>query len=228
MLEFNLNIQFQNKFRTSHIRCSANVESGKTLAIYGPSGSGKSTVLKMLAGLTDPDAGEIYFKENAWFLNKTLVKPRKRNVGFVFQEFNLFPNMTVEGNLRYASKGKQVPEFANALIEKFGLQNTRASLPKHLSGGEQQRISLIRSLCQEPDMLLLDEPFSALDDETTSLLVMELKKIQSSSNMTIVLVTHRKEIVESMATSVAMLKEGEASELISNKLFRDTIVSVRT
>ena len=196
----------------TEIHCEAEFDLGVTSAIYGKSGVGKSTVLRMIAGLEKADAGLIQFQDEVWFddSKKTNRPIAARNIGFVFQDFNLFPNMTVEGNLKYASvSGKKISKETMHLMEVTELTKLLKSYPRELSGGEKQRVSIVRALCQNPKFLLLDEPFSALDDESIGDLMYEIKVIQKEIGTTIIVVSHRKDVILEMADSVVHMQNGQ-------------------
>lgn len=222
MLDIHLHKTFQSKQRKTTVFCNAQFEQGITTAIYGRSGVGKSTVLRIISGLETADKGHIRLNDDVWFdsqqrINIPIVA---RNIGFVFQDFNLFPNMTVEQNLKYASSGSIAPEIMQ-LLDSTGLMNLFKSYPSALSGGERQRVSIIRSLCQKPEILLMDEPFSALDDDSIEQLIHEIRLIQQKLGTTVIVISHRKDIIFRMATSVvhmidaSTVVQGTPSELFS-------------
>lgn len=206
------------------MHCKGTFELGVTSAIYGKSGVGKSTVLRMIAGLEKADKGIIQFNDTFWFdeSKKINLPIADRNIGFVFQDFNLFPNMTVEGNLKYAS-GKTISDQIIHLLEVTGLKHLLNSYPKELSGGERQRVSIVRALCQNPELLLLDEPFSALDDEAIGDLIREIKTIQAEIGTTVIVISHRKDVIFEMAASVIHMKgdgsvvQGKPAELLTKQ-----------
>ena len=210
MLKIDIHKTFKTKQRITEIHCKAEIELGIATAIYGKSGVGKSTVLRMIAGLETADTGTITYNDTNWFNSdtKTNLKIAERNIGFVFQDFNLFPNMTVEGNLKYASN-KVISKDTMHLLEVTNLMQLLSSYPRELSGGEKQRVSIVRALCQNPKFLLLDEPFSALDDESIGDLIGEIKLIQKEIGTTVILVSHRKDVIFEMVDSVVHLQNGQ-------------------
>ncbi len=204
MLKLDLHKTFSSKKRSVKIACKAEFKEFATIAIYGQSGVGKSTILRMISGLETPEKGHIEFNNEVWFSseNKINLPISKRKVGFVFQEFNLFPNMTVEKNLKYASKDNKLTSVILKLLKTLNLDDLLPMYPNELSGGQGQRISIVRSLCQEPKLLLLDEPFSALDDDSIDVLIKELEIIQNQFGTNVIVISHRKDIVYRMADAV--------------------------
>ncbi|MGB1102902.1 MAG: ATP-binding cassette domain-containing protein [Crocinitomicaceae bacterium] len=208
MLSFELHKAFKNKGREVQVYCKAEFPSGSTSAIYGKSGVGKSTVLRMLAGLETPKKGFVRVGDEVWFdsANNINLSIADREPGFVFQDFNLFPNMSALRNLEYATKGPLTDEIKK-LIEVVGLADLMGNYPHELSGGERQRVSIVRALCQQPRLLLLDEPFSALDDEAIGDLIRELKLIQEELGTTVLMISHRKDVIFEMADQVVNMKK---------------------
>jgi iron(III) transport system ATP-binding protein len=175
---------------------SLEVPRGGTLGILGPSGCGKTTVLRLIAGLEVPDAGEIWLAdERASSAGRLHVPPPERNIGFVFQDLALWPHMTVAGNLSFVLESRRwAPATRKARIDEMldivGMRNRASEYPDHLSGGEQQRIALARALVGKPDLLLLDEPLSSLDPELRAGLRDELAAIPRNLGVTMIYVTH--------------------------------------
>lgn len=163
--------------------------AGAILAVTGPSGSGKTTVLRMLAGLEEPDKGRIFMGDEVWRDTEkgVRVNPRKRGVGLVFQEYSLFPHMTLAQNVAYATKDVA---FAQHLLDLFGIAHLAEARPTSMSGGERQRGALCQALARRPKALLLDEPFSALDAATRITLRGELLAVRERFAIPIVHVTH--------------------------------------
>jgi len=165
------------------------------LAILGPSGSGKTMMLHCIAGLTQPDAGYINLNNKVLFDSaaKINLSPQKRRVGFVFQNYALFPHLTVYENIAYGINDRTKPEIRDRvaqLLEKMNIRELAQRYPRELSGGQQQRASLAKALAPEPELLLLDEPFSALDTVRKERLELELAELQRSYQGNMLFVTH--------------------------------------
>lgn len=192
---------------------------GKTLALIGPSGSGKTTIVRMLAGLETPDEGRIVSHDTVLFDSalRICLPPQKRCAGFVFQDYTLFPHLTIHGNAAFAAKdGEEVRE----LLHYFGLWALRNRRPHQISGGERQRCAVCQALARHPHVLLLDEPFSALDVVTRRILREELKKIKDEKSLSVIYVTH--DITEAlfMGDVIVPIVKGRV-----DKGWLDTIVS---
>ncbi|GAA3854358.1 ABC transporter ATP-binding protein [Streptomyces sedi] len=185
-----LDVTFHSKGRTVHALSGIDlaIEPGEFLTIAGPSGCGKSTLLRVIAGLTEATAGEVT-------LRGTPVEGARRDVGFVFQRAALLDWRNARGNILFQAEMRGLPkawarERADALMEMTGLTGFENAMPYELSGGMQQRVSLCRALLHEPDVLLMDEPFGALDALTRENMNVELRRIWEATGMTVVLVTH--------------------------------------
>lgn len=162
---------------------------GGITRITGPSGAGKTTLLKMIAGLITPDSGIIKTNVETWFdaSQKINLSPQQRRVGFVFQDYALFPNMTVKQHLEYATDDA---DWITRLLHIGGLHTFSNHKPDHLSGGQQQRLAIMRALAIKPKLLLMDEPFSALDIKMKSPLVKALQMLFTELGATALIVSH--------------------------------------
>jgi len=181
------------------------LELCSTLALVGPSGAGKTTVLRAVAGLLRPRAGRIAVDEDIWFDggNGVNLPPEERRVGLVFQEYALFPHMTVRRNVEYARKHR-----ADDYLERFGIAHLARAHPAELSGGEKQRVALARALARDPQVLLLDEPLSALDAHTKTTVRAELHDLLAELDIPVLLVTHDFEDAAALADHVSVIVDG--------------------
>lgn len=197
------------------------IDEGSFVSIMGKSGSGKSTLLHILSGILHPTSGEIYFEKKNLFSisDKKRTDIRKHRIGFVFQFFNLFPELTIRENIELPLKiGKQKLDnsYFDSLIENLGLGLMLDRYPASLSGGQQQRVAIARALIHKPAIVFADEPTGNLDEETTKEVMNLLKKIQKNFNQTIIVVTHDHEIA-SYSTRRIRLKDGLVVEDIDGK-----------
>jgi molybdate transport system ATP-binding protein len=188
------------------------LKTGSLTGLYGPSGSGKTTFLRILAGLTMPEQGIIQVGERFWLDTKQRINlpVQQRKVGMVFQDAALFPNMTVRQNVEFAAENRR-DSIVEELLELVGLVNLADRKPATLSGGQRQRVALVRALARRPEVLLLDEPFSALDRETRDQLLAELVRLHRQFGTTTVLVSHHQEEIQRVADQLIELKLGKAS-----------------
>lgn len=191
------------------------VEKGDRIAIIGPSGCGKSTLLRCLNMIEKPTSGEIIFKNKNLMEMNNLNKLRMK-IGMVFQQFNLFPHLTVEKNITLAPvklglmSESSAKKKANELLKKIGLYDKRKNYPEQLSGGQKQRVAIVRSLIMNPDILLFDEPTSALDPEMVQE-VLELIKEIADEGMTMIIVSHEMNFVRECANKILFIDEGIVS-----------------
>ena len=198
-------------------KISLNVYKGDVICLVGPSGSGKSTFLRCLNRLEEPGGGKIYFEGVDICDKKTDIDLHRQKMGMVFQQFNLFPHMTVLKNMIIAPiqlQGKPRPEaeeYAMSLLKKVGLEDRALAYPQELSGGQQQRIAIVRALCMKPDVMLFDEPTSALDPEMVGEVLTVMKDL-AGQNMTMVVVTHEMGFAREVANRVVFLDGGEFVE----------------
>ncbi len=178
---------------------------GSTVALVGPSGAGKSTVLNAIAGLVRPSAGAIRCGKETWFDADAgvFLLPERRSVGLVFQDYALFPHLTVRGNVEYARR-----HAADEYLERFAIAHLADARPTALSGGERQRVALARALARDPAILLLDEPLAALDAHTRVEVRTELQQLLAGLEIPTLLVTHDFEDAAALATQVGVIVEG--------------------
>ncbi len=190
------------------------IEKGAFISIYGLSGSGKTSVLRMIAGLMSPDKGSIQVADEVWFdAAKSIDKaPQKRNVGFVFQDYTLFPNMNVEGQLKYALRKEDDPSVVDELLEIMDIGQLKSTYPRTLSGGQKQRVALARALVQKPSLLLLDEPFSALDRGMRSRLQDYVLQAHKVFGLTTIMVSHDVAEIYKMSDQTIVLEEGRVAK----------------
>ncbi len=192
------------------IEVEMEIAQGSLVALYGPSGAGKTSLLRMLAGLLRPDRGEIVVEKKHWFAGtkKSHWSPQQRKVGFVFQDYALFPHWNVRDNLRFALQKGEDPKIIDDLLHTMDLEEFVRQKPGTLSGGQQQRVALARALVARPKILLLDEPLSALDQEMRWELQGYLQRIHQSYGLTSILVSHDPAEVRRLADRVIELKKG--------------------
>ena len=187
--------------------------NSKRIGILGASGCGKSMTLKCIAGIEQADAGRIVKGQDVFFdsTNRVNVKPQKRNVGYLFQNYALFPTMTVEENIGAGlfRKKVEIQKRVKEMIELFHLQGLEKRLPKQLSGGQQQRVALARIMAYEPEMILLDEPFSALDVYLRDEMQRELLEFLKSYSGIVILVSHNRDEIYRMSEEMLVLENGK-------------------
>jgi molybdate transport system ATP-binding protein len=187
------------------LKISRQFAEGCVTKVYGPSGAGKTTFLKIVAGFIEPENGKITSEGITWLdtTSKINLPPQKRGIGFVFQDYALFPHMTVREHLEYATKDD---EWIKHLLQLGGLETLTTHKPEYLSGGQQQRLAILRALAIKPKLLLMDEPFSALDPEMKADLITELKNLTKEIGSTVLIVSHNQQELESWATETMLIK----------------------
>jgi len=193
------------------------IQKGEVVVVIGPSGSGKSTFLRSLNLLEIPTDGQIIFNGADITEPKTNINKHRQKMGMVFQHFNLFPNMTILGNMTSApvkilkKSKKEAEEKALELLDRVGLKDRANAYPSQLSGGQKQRVAIVRALCMEPEVMLFDEPTSALDPEMVGE-VLEVMKNLASQGMTMVVVTHEMGFAKEVGSRVIFFDEGVIQE----------------
>src|SRR6201991_2273860 len=197
---------------------SLDIRSGELIALLGPSGSGKTTLLRLIAGLETPTAGRIFFGDE----DASLRTVQQRNVGFVFQAYALFRNMTVLENISFGLKvrprrtrppGREIKRRAMELLDLVQLSGLEKRYPQQLSGGQRQRVALARALAVEPNVLLLDEPFGALDAQVRKDLRKWLREIHDRTGHTTVFVTHDQEEALELADRLVVMSQGKIEQV---------------
>ncbi len=190
------------------------IEKGEFICFLGPSGCGKTTLLRTIAGLEDIDSGNIYLGDE----DITTKHPGKRNMTIVFQSYALFPNMTIKENIAFGMKNKKIPQDiidkkVDECLELVGLRGSEYKYPSELSGGQQQRVAIARAIAFSPDILLLDEPLSALDAKVREKLRNDIKELQKKIGVTTIMVTHDQEEALSMADKILVMNAGEVVQI---------------
>jgi iron(III) transport system ATP-binding protein len=181
------------------------------VGLLGPSGCGKTTILRLIAGLEVPDEGEIWVSgQLASSAGRLHVAPARRNIGFVFQDLALWPHLTVAGNLLFVLESRKWPAKTrlarvNEMLDIVGLSERINDYPMNLSGGEQQRVALVRALVGQPDLLLFDEPLASLDPDRRSALRREIVAIQKSLGLTLIYVTHERADADALGGELLMM-----------------------
>ncbi len=202
------NIYKKYKSKTVLEDISFTVNRGEFLSLLGPSGCGKTTILRMLIGIEKPSSGKIIKDE----MDITDTAPKDRNIGIVFQNYSLFPNMDVYHNISYALQSRrlsreEIDKKVKDIVETVGLEEHIYKKPKQLSGGQQQRVAIARTLVLNPDIILFDEPMSALDAEIKVVLRQQLKQIQKKLRITMIYVTHDQEEAFALSDRIMVLND---------------------
>lgn len=192
MIDISLQKLLKSSFGEMNLDISMSFKEGKLITIYGKSGAGKTTLLMLLAGLMKPEKGYVRVGDKVWTdtINNILLPPQKRKIGFVFQDYALFPNMTVRENLCFGLEKGQSSDIIDKLIEIIDLGQLQKRKPSTLSGGQKQRVALARALVSKPDLLLLDEPLSALDHEMRIKLQSYILEVHREFGLTTLLISH--------------------------------------
>lgn len=193
---------------------SFEVRKGEFLSLLGPSGCGKTTILKLLVGTEYPTSGNIFKNDE----DITNLAPKKRNIGIVFQNYSLFPNMNVYDNIAYALKCRkinndEIKDRVKKIVDVVGLNDHIYKKPKNLSGGQQQRVAIARTLVLNPDIILFDEPMSALDAEIKLVLREQLKDIQRQMGITMIYVTHDQEEAFALSDRIMVINDSKIMQL---------------
>lgn len=191
---------------------NVDIKKGEILAVLGESGSGKSTILRIIAGLENAYKGSIKIGHNEVYSSKKFVEPENRGIGMVFQDYALFPHITVKKNIQYGLKGMSKSEKEKIAMDMLTLVNLvdhKDKYPYELSGGQQQRVAIARAIAPKPEVLLLDEPFSNLDANLQEKIREEIKEILIKSGITSIFVTHDRSDAKALADKFVKLKDGK-------------------
>ena len=192
------------------------IDKNEFVVILGASGSGKSTLLNILSGLEKSDSGEVVYDNESIsdYSERQLTKFRKDKIGFVFQQYYLLNNLTVEQNVKVGANLANNKEYVD-IIKDLGLEDKLSKYPNELSGGEQQRVSIARALAKKPTVLFLDEPTGALDEETGRKILEYLLKLKDKSHFTMIMVTHNENIAE-LANKIIHVGSGRVTSIVEN------------
>lgn len=193
------------------------VEQGEICVLLGPSGSGKSTLLNIIGGIDSADEGEIRIKGERMgsMKEKQLTMYRRKHLGYIFQMYNLIPNLTVRENVEVGAYLSSSPLDVDELLQTLGLYEHRNKLPNQLSGGQQQRTAIGRAIVKNPDILLCDEPTGALDYHTSKDILALIERVNQKYGNTIVIVTHN-DAIKNMADQIVKLKDGQIQDVEMN------------
>ncbi|WP_417904059.1 sulfate/molybdate ABC transporter ATP-binding protein [Campylobacter sp. LH-2024] len=222
-----LKLDLKHQINSKEFEFKTQINQGEITAIFGESGAGKTTLLKIIAGLIKPNCGYLEVDNEIWFDSKKNINLsiQKRKIGFMFQDYALFPNMNVKENLSYANKNEtKINEF----LELMNLKELAKAYPKELSGGQAQRVALARALIREPKILLLDEPLSALDFKMRMNLQDELAKILHHFEITTLLVSHDIAEIYKLSHKIIEIQNGKIiKNLIKNEFFTQANLSAK-
>ncbi|EAH4774317.1 sulfate/molybdate ABC transporter ATP-binding protein [Campylobacter coli] len=227
MIKIDIKLPINTAKGKKQLELNTCLKANEITAIFGESGAGKTTLLKIIAGLIKPEFGRIEVGDELWFDTQKNVNLaiQKRKIGFVFQDYALFPNMSVKENISYAATSKQKAE---ELLSLMNLENLAKIYPKNLSGGQAQRVALARALAREPQILLLDEPLSALDFKMRSFLQDELVKILQHFKITTLLVSHDLAEIYKLSHRILELSDGKIiKDARTNEFFASSNLSAK-
>lgn len=227
MIKIDIKLPINTAKGKKQLELNTCLKANEITAIFGESGAGKTTLLKIIAGLIKPEFGRIEVEDELWLDTQKNINLsiQKRKIGFVFQDYALFPNMSVKENISYAATSKQKAE---ELLSLINLENLAKIYPKNLSGGQAQRVALARALAREPQILLLDEPLSALDFKMRSFLQDELVKILQHFKITTLLVSHDLAEIYKLSHRILELSDGKIiKDARTNEFFTSSNLSAK-
>ncbi|MBP6715055.1 MAG: ATP-binding cassette domain-containing protein, partial [Aliarcobacter sp.] len=220
MIEIKVNKELHGSNGTMNLDINLDIKKGEFVALSGLSGSGKTTLLRILAGL-ETASGTIKIENDIWLNDKFTLPSQKREIGFVFQEYALFPNFTVMQNLLYVKKDKELAKYLLEMTEMYELKDRH---PHSLSGGQKQRVSLCRALMNRPKLLLMDEPLSALDPYMRTKLQNEIRTLHNEFETTTIMVSHDPSEMYRLASRVLVLDYGK---IINDGLAKDILLKTK-
>ena len=220
MIEIKVNKELHGSNGTMNLDINLDIKKGEFVALSGLSGSGKTTLLRILAGL-ETASGTIKIENDIWLNDKFTLPSQKRDIGFVFQEYALFPNFTVMQNLLYVKKDKELAKYLLEMTEMYELKDRH---PHSLSGGQKQRVSLCRALMNRPKLLLMDEPLSALDPYMRTKLQNEIRTLHNEFETTTIMVSHDPSEMYRLASRVLVLDYGK---IINDGLAKDILLKTK-
>lgn len=212
------------------LHISTRLKTNDFISIFGKSGAGKTTLLRIIAGLEVADSGRIIVDNEVWFdsAKKINLPPQKRKIGFVFQDYALFPHFSVWKNLAFGLKDSRQKSKIDEILKLMELENLKNKLPKELSGGQKQRVALARALISNANILLLDEPLSALDNEMRGILQDEIIKLHRHFGLTTILVSHDISEIFKLSNRIIHIKEGKiVSDGDINSIFGEDLISAK-
>ncbi|MDD3007334.1 MAG: ATP-binding cassette domain-containing protein [Arcobacter sp.] len=220
MIEININKLLHGSNGEMNLDINLHINKSEFIALSGLSGSGKTTLLRILAGLESSN-GTLKIDNETWLDNKFCLAPQKREIGFVFQDYALFPNFSVMENLLYVKKDK---ELANKLLQMTEMEELKNRFPSTLSGGQKQRVSLCRALMNRPKLLLMDEPLSALDPNMRTKLQSEILTLHKEFETTTIMVSHDPSEMYRLASRVVVLNQGK---IINDGLPKEVLLKTK-
>lgn len=211
MIELDLHKNLFGADGPIQLSINTSIQSHELVTLYGASGAGKTSIIRMIAGLMKPDKGSIVVNGNTWFDSHLKIhrKTQERPIGMVFQDYSLFPNMTVYENLKFALSRGNSEDLIEEMLETIGLSNLSGKKPFLLSGGQKQRVALARALIRKPSILLLDEPLSALDTAMRTKLQDDILDFHNRFGLTTLLVSHDYHEVKKMSDRVLLIENGK-------------------
>lgn len=220
----NVTKKYKNNENHALNKVNLEIEEGEIVVILGPSGSGKSTMLNILSGIDNVTKGKVFFKgkDITKLKEKELTRYRKDNLGFIFQSYNLVPNLTIRENVELGSELSDNPLDINEIIKEVELLNHMNKYPYQLSGGQMQRVAIARALVKNPSVLFCDEPTGALDEKTGKNVLKLLQDINKKYHTTMIIVTHNPSIAD-MANKVIKMNSGEVKEIYINKKTKEAL-----